>query len=586
MATVITNYHMSLKLKRRHPPVDPEADTIYPFEEIAVSLSGGGFRASAYALGCLAYLQRRQYENIPLLERVKFITSASGGTLTNLLFASYNRMGISFKKVYDRMRHEVLVGDNLLKDSAKIIADDKEWATEETKTRNTINAFAKVFQKQVFDDMDFGVFWSKRGSLEEVCFNTSELENGRTFRFQINNQGDGEEIVGNPYLRVKDKNTRAVRKIALGDIMAASACFPAGFEPMVFPDDFSRYPKHQNDLAESMVKAVNHNWEVYAPFKKSFVLMDGGITDNQGIESVRLANKRRKLKNGRGFDLILICDVANYFLPPFEPLKEERGWWSRISMYNIISLHKYAPLIMVISAAMIFTSTFVGLAWVLATISAIMFGIFMLGTYFITKSGDPGDSTNMFNVPLGVFMNYFLQSPISRTGMMIKARWRSTMRVAMDIYDLHLRRVNYESMFNDPDWLNKVKSVSIYELSKSNENVFQRQMARKGFDEYTIALLSPSDAMKSVAEYARRLGTTLWFSKDDMTSEKNIVDALISCGQFTMCNNLLEYILQLEKDYKEVRTDETIQQLKRELLSDWAQFQANPKFMLSNIEAV
>jgi predicted acylesterase/phospholipase RssA len=576
---------MSLKLKRKHPPVHPEADTIYPFKDIAVSLSGGGFRASAYALGCLAYLQRHKFEGVPLLERVKFITSASGGTLTSLLFSAYNHLQIPFEKVYNRMRHEILVGDELLKKSAHVIADDKEWDTSSPKTRNTINAFAKVFQKDVFDDMDFGVFWSKKGTLEEVCFNTSELENGRTFRFQTDGREDTEDIIGNPYLCLQNKNTRAVRKIALGDIMAASACFPAGFEPMVFPDDFVRYPTHRQDLTRDMLKAVNHNWEVYEQFSKSFVLMDGGITDNQGIESLRLANKRRKEKNHRGFDLILICDVANYFLPPFEPLKEESGWWSRLSMYNIITLHKYAPVIMLVSAAMIFTSTFVGLAWVLATISAIMFSIFMLGTYFVTKSPDPTDSQNMFNVPLGVFMNYFLQSPISRTGMMIKARWRSTMRVANDIYDLHLRRVNYETISNDPDWLNKVKAVSIYELCKSNENVFQRQFVRKGFDQQTIDLLSPSEAMKAVAEYARRLGTTLWFSKDDMTSERNIVDALIACGQFTMCYNLLEYVIQLEKEYEEVKRDPELQQLKKQLLHDWKAFQTNPKFILADFNA-
>ncbi|HLP19590.1 MAG TPA: patatin-like phospholipase family protein [Chitinophagales bacterium] len=576
---------MPIKLTRKPRKHDPEADTIYPFTDIAVSLSGGGFRASAYSLGCLSYLQRRSYNGLPLLERVKFITSASGGTLTSLLFSAYNHLGIPFTEVYNRLRKEILIEDKLLKDAAEIIADDAQWSENSGKSRNTINAFAKAFQHKVFDNLEFGVFWAGKGTLEEVCFNTSELENGRTFRFQTDGDNATEEIIGNPYLCIRSKNIRGIKKIALGDIMAASACYPAGFEPMVFPDDFVRYPMHQQDLKDALVKAVNHNWSDYEPYTKSFVIMDGGITDNQGIESLRLANKRRMKKNKRGFDTVLICDVANYFLEPFEPLHEETTWWSRISMYNIISIHKYAPFIFAAAVAMIFTTRFSGLGWVLATVSSLMFATFMLGTYLMSRTPDPVGSMNMFNVPLGVFMNYFLKSPISRTGLMIKARWRSTMRVGMEIYDIHLRRVNYEAFYMDPDWVGKAKSVSIYELSKGNEHVFQRLMTAKDFDAETKELLTPSEAIKSVAEYARRMGTTLWFSKDDMTNEKNILDALIACGQFTMCYNLLEYIIELEADYPAVKEDSVIQCLKTELLHDWKLFQVNPKFMVIDFMA-
>jgi hypothetical protein len=577
---------MSLKLKRKHVPVHPEEDIICPFEDIAVSLSGGGFRASAYALGCLAYLQRRKYDGVSLLERVKFLTSASGGTLTGLLFSAYNYRGDSFAEVYNRMRTDILVEDKLLKEAVKVFADDKQWKGSSTKTRNTINAFAKVFQKDVFDDMDFGIYWSKKGTLEAVCFNTSELENGRSFHFQTDGN-DTEEIIGNPYLCIRNKNTRAVKKIALGDIMAASACYPAGFEPMVFPDDFVRYPQHFEELSESLVKAVNHNWEEYEPFRKSFVLMDGGITDNQGIESLRFANKRRKQKNQRGFDLILICDVANFFLNPFEPLKEKQEWWNRISVHNIILLHKYAPLTIILSAVLILTNTIPGIAWVMGTVATIMWSLFLLGSYMLAKTPEPipNDTASIFNVPLGAFMKYILQSPISRSGLMLKSRWLSTVRVAMDVYDLHLRKVNYQTLYHDPTWTYKVKSVSIYELSKSNENVFQRQFIRKRFDEEIIQLLTPSAEMQQIAEYARRMGTTLWFSKEDMTTEKNILDALISCGQFTMCYNLLEYIIELEKEYEDVKKDSQIQQLKSELLYDWRLFQSQPKFMLLDIQA-
>lgn len=63
-----------------------EQVSIVPFNEIALALSGGGFRAASYSLGCLSYLHRVIYQDQPLLKRVKFISSASGGSITNLFY--------------------------------------------------------------------------------------------------------------------------------------------------------------------------------------------------------------------------------------------------------------------------------------------------------------------------------------------------------------------------------------------------------------------------------------------------------------------------------------------------------------------
>jgi len=116
--------------------------------------------------------------------------------------------------------------------------------------------------------------------------------------------------------------------------------------------------------------------------------------------------------------------------------------------------------------------------------------------------------------------------------------------------------------------------------------VFQRQIEQKDFEAEIKHLLSPSEKMMGIAEYARQTGTSLWFSKEDMTNEKNILDALIACGQFTTCYNLLEYIIQLEREHAEVKKDKHIQQLKQDLLKDWQQFQTEPKFMVADFETL
>jgi predicted acylesterase/phospholipase RssA len=337
---------MAISLIRTPVPELSQNDEFFPFEELAITLSGGGFRASAYSLGCLSYLHSLKYNGKTLLSRVKFIAGASGGAMTGLLFSTHNHMGIPFEETYRQLRDEILDGDKILKEAARIISDDELWKNYPTKNRNTINAFALAYQKIAFENRSFNVYWdSTQATIEEVCFNASELENGRAFRFQTDGDKDTSEIMGNNYLRLKDNNSAAVRKLRLGDIMAASSCFPAGFEPMVFPDDFAMDEKHQKELMAETQTAKNYDWEDYIPMNRSFALMDGGITDNQGIESLKLATERRKKLKGRGFDLVLICDVANYFMDPFEPLAETNEWWNEISIQFIINLHKYSIIV-------------------------------------------------------------------------------------------------------------------------------------------------------------------------------------------------------------------------------------------------
>ena len=55
-----------------------------PFENIAISLSGGGYRATAFHLGALSYLNQLPFEGTPLLHNVKIISTISGGTFTGV----------------------------------------------------------------------------------------------------------------------------------------------------------------------------------------------------------------------------------------------------------------------------------------------------------------------------------------------------------------------------------------------------------------------------------------------------------------------------------------------------------------------
>jgi hypothetical protein len=218
-----------------------------------------------------------------------------------------------------------------------------------------------------------------------------------------------------------------------------------------------------------------------------------------------------------------------------------------------------------------------------------MFMLYLFARYELLNdlfaTGRMGDNAkewqySIWHLPITSFIGFFLKGPVGRTALMLKSRIRSSLRVAMEIYLLQIRRINYDSLYTNPEWAYKTKAVSIYELSKSNENVLQRQFKRKKFGDHLVTLLTPTKAIMKVAELARKMSTTLWFSAAEMSKENNVRDALIATGQFTMCYNLIEYIYQVEDKYPEIRTDAGIQQLKSQLLKDWSLFQNNPYQMV------
>ncbi len=64
---------------------------------IALSFSGGGFRAASFSLGCLSYLEQLEFDNVPFIGLVKFGSSASGGTITLLSYSVAKRKAAHLK---------------------------------------------------------------------------------------------------------------------------------------------------------------------------------------------------------------------------------------------------------------------------------------------------------------------------------------------------------------------------------------------------------------------------------------------------------------------------------------------------------
>ena len=71
-----------------------------PLNRIALSCSGGGYRAATFHLGAVSYLNRLTFKERPLLENVKMISTVSGGTITGVIYALMKQKGHTFEEIY------------------------------------------------------------------------------------------------------------------------------------------------------------------------------------------------------------------------------------------------------------------------------------------------------------------------------------------------------------------------------------------------------------------------------------------------------------------------------------------------------
>jgi len=91
--------------------------------------------------------------------------------------------------------------------------------------------------------------------------------------------------------------------------------------------------------------------------------------------------------------------------------------------------------------------------------------------------------------------------------------------------------------------------------------------------------LIPSGIIRDVASKAAGMGTTLWFTDEEIKG--NMLNSIIACGQFTICWNLLEYIEKIKKN--PINTNDNHKILmgcESQLQNHWEKFKVNPFWMI------
>lgn len=572
-------------------------------KNIALAFSGGGFRAAAFSLGTLSYLNAVKDEDISLLKHVKFIGSTSGGSITNLMYAAGTCEGKSFEEIYSQL-FDALKGDNLMARVFDILADDGIWDKRPKKSRNLINAFSIAYDEEGFlKGQTMGLFSEKisQSHLEEITVNATEFSNGISFRFQTQQKDSifPRGRVGNNYIYFKRTNLAAADKLKLGDLLACSSCFPGGFEPFIFPDDFTHADLVIKELSAA-VSFKNNPFSVqdkqndilaekdFEKLNNRFGLMDGGVADNQAIDSVLLANSRRIKAKLPGFDLIMATDVTSYFMDGYTlPLAPEH---SGISLRLLKNLFLVTGLIFPLLVLAFFLP--IWRSWMY------LFVLLTFGAGFIwlwlnivlskaKKNADIKKSTWL--IVVFKYGRYFTKLGINVLRHMIFSRLKSVLLLTEDIYLKQIRRHYYNMVYRDPLLSPIFISNAIYDLSRVKQKSaadpdMEKVIGFNSISDVEDVLLPPAkEKLIAVAERARLMPTTLWFDK--YHEQDKMRETIIATGQFTACYNLLKYLTKLETAPASATEQSSAEKssrdlLKASLLADWERFNNDPYFMV------
>ncbi len=256
---------------------------------IALSLSGGGGRAAGFHLGMLAYLDR-----VNLLEDVSILSSVSGGSHVAAKYALTLKRAPADEPLHDTFRRfyreffGYLMRANLVGGVFKKLgARPERRSSRKSGRRNAVLALADIYDERedFMDGARFDVFWGDREiHLKEIILNTTEFKTGLAFRFH---KSAIRRRSGNRFVPLPESWARKAR---LADIVATSSCIPIGLEPIFFPQDF-RWSEDEPKLCDEIEAYIAYHCgsDTQGNKIKAVSLMDGGVYDNQGTDSVAIA---------------------------------------------------------------------------------------------------------------------------------------------------------------------------------------------------------------------------------------------------------------------------------------------------------
>ncbi|MFT7121607.1 MAG: putative acylesterase/phospholipase RssA [Neolewinella sp.] len=524
-----------------------------PFSNIAISLSGGGYRATTFHLGALSLLNEvKTPGGESLLSRVSILSTISGGTLTGVMYTLKVVEGYGYQECFDKL-YQLLEEDKLVERALGKLNAPGKW-TNKHKSRDVINAFSEVYDEYFYERATFAeLYENPTGNLNDIIFGASEFTTGIQFRFQ---RGHEDEMFGNGNL---DLPREAAAEIRLADAAASSSCFPGGFEPMIMPKDFGNGP-------DSRVNQAWNNLE-HEPVT---AIMDGGVLDNQGIEGVKLAERRHKKNDVPFIGTYIISDVTGETMDPLVVPELEHSRFR--DFFTFRSVNVIALLLLAVAVTFLILSDATTLEIVLVSALSTVITLWY-ALYTFTRKTLLNEVRNTFtggHLP-GILNNFrvLTRTPLYILFYLVKFRGLSVMKMVMDIFLRRIRRLQLDALFASPDWNGRIKTNNIYTLKGKHLNEVGSKIQR-------------------VVENANNMPTTLWFSEEE--KENHMLDDLIASGQFSLCFNLLKYCREIkEKTYDgkniweglEPAQRAEVEAIEQTLEEYWVAFKKEPYWLLN-----
>lgn len=548
--------------------------------QIALTLSGGGYRASVFHIGVLSYLYHLKLDDgSRMLDHVTVMSTVSGGTITGVNYL------LALAKEESVIEHlaglfEKIKSSNLADCLLQRIAKNKRKATLST-IKELGNVYDDVFfesKDQTFSDILRIV---QNSSVHHFSAYATDITNAMPFRFQAVKDCYDKAVIGNEYWEIKKERAGKMR---IADIVAASSCFPMVFEPINYPRDFFEYDEKEEQAQTNM----------------QIQLMDGGIIDNQGVDYLYEANSQMVDggdENEKGIDFAIISDAASSAKE--DTMSPSESFWlqllrkGRISLLymslwflkvKIMALGKNVSINEAQHVITILVFLFGALSWCCRD-SALMLVIFaslsctsliLTGLIIIGKCYAPSalKKSNQYRIPKSLIWKI----SILQYQRQLKKRYKSFSKVVSTVMMGHIRRRNLRMILENTRWTNRVIVPCISALS-SNADWKQNETSSK--------LMTKATELMGYSDRASNFHSTLWFSKADIDSL--IPEKILACGQFSICYELYLWALRhkgnqpnMTKVLGQLKTDSMIERLKE----DWEQFKENPDWIvdLNNIQ--
>ena len=526
---------------------------------IGLTFSGGGYRAATFDLGALSLLNSLRLEDgRTLLSCVSALSSVSGGTIPAMKYM----MALAHGQSVDEMIDEVF--DFLCNEDLVVKALQGLSAEKANREASSIKIMAGIYDKYLFNDAVMGDIIDNFDHIpvKDYTALATDFDNSLPFRFRVTEgwTTDGCRLYYGVFGNNKNNiGLKVARHITAGEALACSSCFPSGFEPMMYPDDFK----------------VSQLPEIAKTINKRFGIMDGGVSDNQGIESILKAEERRsnyredKSRTDKAFDLVIVSDVASPYMDGYKPCEQMipkcagKLTLGRLRNYGLITLALVSVLFM---AALVLGSGF----WtgVMSVILTIVAAANIIGALLKNKMFSAIGKTFIGNN--ATFISHLKFATLES---MLMNRAKSVVKMSSEVFLKRMRQLNYSMLYDDPDWTNRRLTSTIYELCPN-----ERWSTMKELPGY----LAPSVAMQQNSERASSMGTTLWFTPEEKAT--GMPQSILAAGQYTMCYNLLYYIEQIGKDSTNLTAAHRhMVALKPQLLATWQKFQHDPLFMVKDM---